>query len=98
MIDLNKMLAIEAKPDALMSRLSNQEKRTHSANGVNIVEGAEYKCADEGLAHESPYKVEEVQYLNKKRSYIFKPDNNLPTHYAPIVRNQENLSYGGGMQ
>ena len=92
-IELNKMSAIKAKPNALMSRLSNQERRSHSANEVGTMEGAEHKCVDEGLAHESPYQVKEVQYLNSNRSYNFKPNNNLPTHYTPTLRSHENLSY-----
>ena len=40
-IELSKMLAIEEKLDAIMSRMSNQERRSHSANEVGIVEGAE---------------------------------------------------------
>ena len=51
-----------------------------------------------GLAHEGEYQVEEGQYLNRNRSYNFKPNNNLPTHYTPALRNHENISYGGGMQ
>ena len=31
-----------------------------------------------------------------KRSYHFKPNPNLPTHYNPALRNHENFSYGGG--
>ena len=34
--------------------------------------------------------------MNEQRSYHFKPNPNLPTHYNPALRNQENLSYGGG--
>ena len=53
---------------------------------------------EKGLGHEGPYQVEEALYLNGNRSYNFKPNLNLPTHYTPIVRNHENLSYGGGAQ
>ena len=66
---------------------------------MGTVEGAEKKCVvDEGLAHEGPYHVEEAQYINGNRSYNFKPNNNLPTHYTPALRNHENFSYGGGIQ
>ena len=41
MIQLNKMIAIEAKLDVIMNRLNNQERRTHSAHEVGIVEGIE---------------------------------------------------------
>ena len=54
--------------------------------------------ANEGLAHEGPYQVMEVQYFNGNRSYNFKLNNNLPTHYTPALSNLENFSYGGGIQ
>ena len=55
-IKLNKMSMIEAKMDALMSKIGHQEIRVHSAHEVETVEGGEHKCiVDEGLAHEGPY-------------------------------------------
>ena len=63
------------------------------------MEGGEKKCiADEGLAHDGPYHVKEAQYVNDSRSYNLKPNNNLPTHYTPALRNHENFSYGSGVQ
>ena len=71
----------------------------HSANEVGIVDENEKKNrAEEGLSNEGPYPVEEAQYLNENRSYNFKPNLNLPTHYTPTLRNHENFSYGGGVQ
>ena len=81
-----------------MSRMNNQERRNHSTYEVGIVESAEQKSVfEQGLAHEGPYQVENAQFINGNRSYNFKPNNNLPTHYTSILRNHENLSYGGGM-
>ena len=92
------MSAIKAKLDALMSVMNNQERRSHSANKVGIVEGGEKKCiVDEGLAHEGPYQVEEGQYVNGSRSYNFKPSNNRPTYYTPSLRNHENFSFESGV-
>ena len=34
--------------------------------------------------------------MGELRSYHFKPNPNLPTHYHPALRNHENFSYGGG--
>ena len=34
--------------------------------------------------------------MNEQRSYHFKLNLNLPTHYTPALRNHENFSYGGG--
>ena len=99
MLELNRMTVIEAKLDVLMSKISTQERRSHSANTVGIEEGGEQKCmTDEGLAHEGPYQVEKAQFLGKNRSYNFKPNNNLPTHDTPALRNHENFSFGSGMQ
>ena len=89
------MSAIEAKLDALMNKMNNQDKRNQSAHLVGTAEGDEQKCiADEGLAHKGPYQVEEAQFFNGKRSYNFKPNTNLPTHHTPALRNHENFSYG----
>ena len=32
--------------------------------------------------------------MNEQRSYHFKPNPNLPTHYNPALRNHESFSYG----
>ena len=39
------------------------------------------------------YNVEEANYLNN-RSYVFRMNNNFPTHYNQGLRNHENLLYG----
>ena len=49
-------------------------------------------------AEEGSYAVEEANYLNEQRTYHFKPNPNLPTHYTPALRNHEHFSYGGGAQ
>ena len=36
MLELNRMTTIEAKLDVLMSKMSTQERRSHSANTVGI--------------------------------------------------------------
>ena len=88
------MTAIEAKFDALMNKLGNNERRMHKALKVGTVdEGEKRNRAEEGPTHEGPYQVEEAQYLNANRSYTFKPNLNLPTHYTPVLRNHENFSY-----
>ena len=96
-IELNKMTAIEAKLDALMNKLGNNERRMHTTLEVGTVdEGEKRKSDNEGLTHDGSYQVEEAQYLNANRSYTYKPNLNLPTHYTPALRNHENFSYGGG--
>ena len=97
MIELNRMTVIEEKLDALMNKMGIHERRMHSTNEVGTVDENEKRnSAEEGLTHEGPYQVEEVQYLNANRSYNFKPNLNLSIHYTPTLRNHENFSYGGG--
>ena len=92
-----RMNAIEAKLDALMNKLGNQERRMHSAHEVRTVEESDQKSSAEGgLAHEGPYQVEDAQFFNGNISYNFKPNLNLITHYTPTLRNHENFSFGGG--
>ena len=51
MLELNKMTAIEANLDLLMSKMSTQKRRSHSVSTMEIEEGEEQKCmTDEGLA------------------------------------------------
>ena len=55
------MIAIEAKLDALMSKMGNQERRMHSAHEVGTIERNEQKSSDEeGLAHDGPYQIKET--------------------------------------
>ena len=93
------MTSIEAKLDALMNKLGNNERRMHTTLEVGIVdEGEKRNIVDEGLTHEGSYQVEEAQYLNANRRYTFKPNLNLPTHYTLTLRNHENFSYERGAQ
>ena len=93
------MTTIEAKLDAVMNKLGSNERRMHNAHEVGAVdEGERRKSVEEGTNNEGSYQVEESQYLNAIRSYTFKPNPNLPTHYTPALRNHENFSYGGGAQ
>ena len=96
-IGLDRMTSIEAKLDAVMNKLGNNERRMHTAYEVGAVEERIRRSA-EGLVGEEPYQVEETKYMNEQRSYHFKPNPNLQTHYTPALRNHENFSYGGGAQ
>ena len=99
MLELYRMTEIEAKLDVRMSKMSTQERRSHSTNTVGIEEDEEHKClTDEGLSHEGPYYVEEAQFVSGNKSYNFKPNNNLPTNYTPALRNHENFSHESGVQ
>ena len=91
------MTAIEAKLDVVMNKLGNNEKRMHIAHEVGAVKEG-MRSSFEGPVKEESYQVEEAHYLNANRSYTFKPNPNLSTHYTPALRNHENFSYGGGAQ
>ena len=69
----------------------------HTAHEVAAVrEGIRNNA--EVYEEEEPYQVEETKYMNEQRSYHFKPNPNLPTHYSPTLRNHESFSYGGRAQ
>ena len=91
------MTTIEAKLDAVMNKLGNNERRMHTAHEVGAVEERSRRSAEE-LVGEELYQVKETKYMNEQRSYHFKPNPNLPTHYTPALRNHENFSYDGGAQ
>ena len=95
LIGLNIMKFIEVKLDAVMNKLGNDERRMHTTHEVGAGD-ERIKRSVKGLVGEEPYQVEETKYMNEQRSYHFKPNPNLPTHYAPALRNHENFSYGGG--
>ena len=95
-IELNKMISMEAKLNAIRHKLGNQEKRMHYAHEIGVVGRDGTRRSAEGSIDEDPYQVEEANYLNEQRSYHFKPNPNFPTHYTPPLRSHENFSYGGG--
>ena len=55
-IELNKMSAIEAKLDALMNKVSMQERSNRSVHLVGTVEDQQRVLNDEGLAQDGPYQ------------------------------------------
>ena len=68
----------------------------HHAHEIGAMGRGGTRKSAEGLIDEDPYQVEEANYLNEQRSYHFKPNPNLPTHYIPALRGCEDFSYGGG--
>ena len=65
----------------------------HTAHQVGAVREGRRNSA-KGIEEEELYQVKEAQYLNSNKSYTFKPNPNLPTHYSPTLRNHESFSYG----
>ena len=97
LIGLDIMTAIKAKLDAVMNKLGNNEKRMHTANEVGAVKEG-MRSSVKGPVEEEPYQVKEAHYLNVNKSYTFKPNPNLPTHYMSALRNHEKFSFGEGAQ
>ena len=95
-IELSKMTAMEAKLDAIMHRMDKQERKLHYAYEIGAVEREGMRRSDEVSTEEDFYGVEEAKYMNEPKSYHFKPNPNLPTHYNLALRNHENLSHGEG--
>ena len=95
-MELSKMTAMEAKLDAIMHKMEKQERKMHTAHEIGAVEREAMRRSAEIPKEEDTYEVEEAKYLNEPRSYHFKPNPNLPTHYNPTLRNHENFSNGGG--
>ena len=95
-MELSKMTAMEAKLDAIMHRMDKQERKMHTAHEIGVVERELMRRSVDMPTEEDSYGAEEVKYVNEQRSYHFKPNSNLPTHYNPSLRNHENFSYGGG--
>ena len=91
------MTSIEEKMDAVMNKLGSNERRMHTGHEVGVVKEG-IRSSVEGPVEEEPYQVEETKYMSEKRSYHFKPNPNLPTHYTLALRNHENFSYGGRAQ
>ena len=95
-MELSKMIAIEAKLDAIMHRMDKQKRKIHTAHEIGAVEREQMRRSVDVPTEEDSYGDEEVKYVNEPRNYHFKPNPNLPTHYSPALRNHENFSYGGG--
>ena len=95
LIGLDRTTVIEAKLDAVMNKLSSNERRLLTAHEVGAVREGK-RNSSKGYEEEEPYQVEETKYMNEQRSYHFKPNPNLPTHYTPALRNHESFWYAGG--
>ena len=95
-MELSKMTSMEAKLDAIMHRMEKQERKMHTAHEIGAMEREAMRRSAEIPKEEDTYEVDEAKYLNEPRSYHFKTNPNLPTHYNPALRNHENFSYGGG--
>ena len=79
-------ISSEAKFEALMARLNQQAPKEPTIREIT------YMQAQGALMANPPLQIEDADYVNN-RSYTFRPNNNLPSHYHPGLRNHENFSY-----
>ena len=80
------MSSLEAKFEALMAR-SNQQAPKEPTIGESA-----YMQAQGVLMAHLELQIEDANYVNN-RSYTFRTNNDLPSHYHPGLRNHENISY-----
>ena len=66
-IELNKMIAMEEKLDAIMHRMDKQDKKLHSAHEIGAVERGGIRRSAEGSADEDPYAVEDREAIISSR-------------------------------
>ena len=85
--EVDRMSYLEAKFEALMTRLKQQAPKE-----LTIGEIA-YMQTQNDLMANTPLQIKDVNYVNNM-SYTFHPNNNLPSHYHSELRNHESLSYG----
>ena len=64
LMGLDRMTAIEAKLDAVMNKLSRNEKRMHTVLEIGAVQEASRYSA-EGHEEDEPYQVAEAKYMNE---------------------------------
>ena len=86
LIEVDRMSSLEEKFDALITRLNQQAPRE-----LTIGEIA-YMQTHGALMANPPLQIEDENYVNN-RSYTFRPNNNLHSHYHSGLRNHENFSY-----
>ena len=63
LIRLDRTITIEAKLDAVMNKLSSNEKTMHTAHEVGAIREGRRNSA-EGYEEEEPYQVTETKYMN----------------------------------
>ena len=84
--EVDRMSSLEAKFEALMVKLNQQAPKEPTIGEIA------YMQAQGALMANPLLQIEDANYVNN-RSYIFRPNNNLPSHYHSRLRNHENFSY-----
>ena len=55
MIELNKMTTIKANLEVIMTKMNNQERKSHSINEGTVNGAEQNRIADQGQAQEGVY-------------------------------------------
>ena len=85
--EVDRISTLEVKFEALMTRLNQQAPREPTISEVAYMQN------QNALRANTPLQIENVNYVNN-RSYTFRPNDNLSTHYHVGLRNHEKFSYG----
>ena len=80
------MSFLEAKFEALIARLNQQAPKEPTIREIA------YMQARGALMANPPLQIKNSNYVNN-RSYTFRRNNNLPSHYHLGLRNHENFFY-----
>ena len=83
---VDRMSFLEAKFEALMARLNQQAPKEPTIGEIAYMQSQGALIANPLL------QIEDENCVNN-RSYTFRPNNNVPLHYHPRLRNHENFSY-----
>ena len=85
-LEVDRLSAIEAKLAALTNHITQQAQKGSTMGQMAVMQ-------EQASVNEQAFELGNVQYVNNNGDYVFQPNNNLPSHYHPGLRNHEN-SYG----
>ena len=78
--EIDRISYLEAKFEALMTGLNQQSPKEPTLGEIA------YMQTHNTLVANTPLQIEDANYVNN-RSYTFRPNNNLLTHYHVGLRN-----------
>ena len=85
--EIDRISSLKAKFEALMTKLNQKAPKESTLGEIDHIQ------SQNALVANTPLSTEDVNYVNN-RSYTFRTNNNLSTHYHVGLRNHKNSSYG----
>ena len=85
-LEVDQLSAIQAQIASLTNQLANQKGPTMGQVAMMQSQPGQVQHSEE------QFGVEDVQFVGNM-NYQFRPNNNLPAHYHPGLRNHQNFSY-----